>query len=67
MSASVLSNYPQSVLTLSAGTDNGTDNGGVPTDALLGRLNRRLRKAQRLGDRVAVILLQQRIRHELAR
>lgn len=30
-------------------------------------LNRRLRKAQRIGDRVAVILLQQRIRNESVR
>lgn len=33
----------------------------------LSTLIRMLRLAQRRGDRVAVILLQQRIRHELAR
>lgn len=33
----------------------------------LERLVHQLRKAQRIGDRVAVILLQQRIRAELAR
>lgn len=30
-------------------------------------LNRRLRKAQALGDHWAVVMLQQRIRHESAR
>ncbi len=33
----------------------------------LDQLVRQLRRAQRLGDHVAVVLLQQRIRRELAR
>ena len=59
--------YPQSVLTLSAGPRKGADGSGSLTDGLLGRLVQRLRLAQARHDHIAVILLQQRIRAELAR
>lgn len=69
MSARLTSSYSQTYLTLSAGTCNGTDTVGSLTGAsrYVGSLVRKLRIARAKGDLVATILLQQRIRAELAR